>query len=90
MRTIKSLVRRLIAKNLVTYTVDPNDSRVYHYEAAISREEALESKSDALLSLAYESNAFDLLSHYVKQADLNDDEIAALQKYLEEKKREKS
>ncbi len=46
MRTIKTLIRRLVAKNAVGFEVDEHDSRLYHYRALVSKEEAMEEKNE--------------------------------------------
>lgn len=88
MRTVKTLIRRLIAKGLVAYAVDEHDARVYHYRALISREEGVRDKNLSLLNLVYEGKAGDLLAHFVENATLSSGEIDRLRRQLDEKKAE--
>lgn len=88
MRTVKTLIRRLIAKDMVTFTVDEHDSRIYHYRPLISKETAAANKNLSLLSSVYNNNIGELLANFVRNADLTEAEIKQLQKLLKEKQRE--
>ena len=88
MRTIKTLIRRLIAKNMITFTPDARDARIYHYKALISQEEGVRDKNQSILSLVYEGNAGELLANFVENARLNSGEIDRLRALLEKKQAE--
>ena len=51
-RMVRVLINRLCKKGMLTYTVDPDDSRVYHYTAAKGREECRRAKSSAFANTA--------------------------------------
>lgn len=44
-KMIRVLMNRLCEKGMLSYTVDPNDKRVYHYSVLKSREECQQEKS---------------------------------------------
>jgi predicted transcriptional regulator len=85
MRTIKTLLRRLIAKRAVAFDVDADDLRVYHYRPLIPRDAAVRQKSDNFLTQIYQNNIGDLLAHFVKSDDISEDEIRKLQELLKAK-----
>ncbi len=85
-RTLKALLNRLITKGSVVYTRDEKDQRVYHYSAAITREEAVRSRTHAVLDMVG-GNALDLLASFVTHAQLNPDDIAQLRDLLDEKEK---
>jgi BlaI family penicillinase repressor len=87
MRTVKTLLRRLIAKKAVAYAIDPEDSRIYHYRAVIKKDEATRTKNRNFLASFYQNNIGELLTHFVNDASLTDREIAELQTTLDEIKR---
>ena len=87
MRTIKALIRRLIDKNMVAFTVDARDSRVYHYRAVVSREQGVHDKNQSILNLVYGGKAGDLLTHFVGNAELEEEEIDGLLSLLADKKK---
>jgi len=88
MRTVKSLIRRLIAKRMVGFTIDGHDSRVYHYRPLISKREGVEHKNRSLLDLVYNNDVGELLANFVRNADLSRSEIEQLQRLLKEKQGE--
>lgn len=85
-KTVKSLIRRLIAKDMVSYTVDPNDSRIYHYRALVDQESCLEEKSDSMVNLFYGGQLSQMFEHFVKR--MNPDEIGRVEELLARKKRQ--
>ena len=47
-RMVRVLINRLCKKGMLTYTVDPDDSRVYHYTPVRGRAECQRAKSSAI------------------------------------------
>ena len=85
MRTIKTLLRRLLAKEMVGFTVDPRDSRIYHYTPLVGERESLHEKSRSMLKLLSGGDACELLAHFVENVHLRPGEIDRLRALLEEK-----
>ncbi len=88
MRTIKAQIRSLIAKKKVSYTVDKTDFRIYHYKATITREQGMEEKNDSILNLVYGGKPSSLLTHFLNNSTLENDEIDDLLALLKKKKAE--
>lgn len=84
-QTVKTLIRRLIDKGFVGYSIDPDDSRVYHYRALIRKDEAVRRKSDAFVSQVYGKNAGDLVAHFVESGGMSEDELLRLQLLVKRK-----
>ena len=87
MRTVKTLIRRLIAKGLVAFTVDEHDSRIYHYRPLISREAGVMDKNRSLLDLVYNNDVGELLANFARSADLTGEEINRLREILKDKEK---
>ena len=87
-RTLKALINRLIHKGAITFTKDERDSRVYHYQACVSREEAVQDKSALYLGMVHANDDMSLLTHFVKKAKLSSADIAELYGLLKEKENE--
>lgn len=83
-QTIKALINRLVAKGVVAFTKDEADQRVYHYRAALSREEVALDKAADILDM-FGAGAVDLVAGFVKRAKLSRDDIASLRNLLDEK-----
>ncbi len=88
MRTVKTLLRRLIAKGAAGYEIDPRDSRVYHYRALVTREEALARKNKNFLGQLYGDSVSEMLSHFIQNTDLSQEEIEGLKAILARKEKE--
>lgn len=85
MRTVKTLIRRLIAKKLVGFTVDEHDSRIYHYQPLITREAGVADKNQSLLDMVYNNDVGELLANFVRGSELTGQEIENLRRILAEK-----
>lgn len=88
MRTVKTLLRRLVAKGAVAYAIDGHDSRIYHYRALLTRDEVVARKNEFFLEQLYGNSVSEMLSHFIKTSDLRADEIEKLQAALAQKERE--
>ncbi|MCD7895761.1 MAG: BlaI/MecI/CopY family transcriptional regulator [Planctomycetaceae bacterium] len=86
--TVKSLINRLVKKEMITYTIDRHDSRVYHYSPLLSRDEATKRKNDTLLGTVYQSDPMNMLTRFVKDASLSRKDIDDLYAILREKEKE--
>lgn len=81
-RTIKTLLRNLVAKGLVTFEVDSRDSRLYHYSPLISEETYLTQEREHFLELHYDGNFGALLNSFLKDKQSSTEEAEAMQKLL--------
>ena len=84
--TIKTLLRRLIAKKAVSFTVDAKNSKLYHYSPEAKQEDCVFEESRQFLSLYYQNDVNKLLAAFLENADLSDTEIDNLRRLLERKK----
>lgn len=66
-RTIKTLLRRLIAKGAVTFMVDEKDSRIYHYVPVVTKDECLRKVNEEFLSIHYEGDLSLMLKKFMEQ-----------------------
>jgi BlaI family penicillinase repressor len=87
--TIRTLLRRLVAKEAVGFTVDKYDSKVYHYSPLVARQDCVVEENRHFLSLYYKDNIEKLFSTFVGHTDMTNDEINSLKQLLEKKQREK-
>lgn len=86
--TIKTLLRRLIAKKAVSFTIDPINSKLYYYSPIVEQHDCVLKESRQFLSLYYENDLSKLFANFLEDAQLSDKEIEALKKTLDEKKGE--
>ncbi len=82
MRMVRVLMNRLNQKDVLGYTVDEHDSRVYHYYAQKSREECVREKSRRFVDSYFSGNGTNAMAALLQSFDLTDEQIKELEKIL--------
>ena len=85
-KTVRVLLNRLYQKNMVDYTVDPKDSRVYHYFPKRTKEECQQEKSRQFAQSYFAGNQMGALASLVEAFDLTEEQMQALREILGQKK----
>lgn len=67
-KTIRVMINRLLAKGMLNYTVDEKDARIYHYQAARTKEECLQLKSRRFVSNYFGGNASLAVASFLQSA----------------------
>ena len=80
--TIRTLLARLVEKGALAYDVD--GSR-YIYRAAVSRERCVRQESRSFLEKAFGGDVAALVTHFVAEASLDQNQIEQLRQLLAEK-----
>lgn len=88
-RTERVLLHHLCRKELVGYTVDEHDSRLYHYFAKCTREDCLELKKKSFVDTYYRGDESMALASFINGVVLTDDQIKELTELLESSKGKK-
>lgn len=88
-RMVRVLINRLCKKGMLTYTIDPDDSRVYHYMPVKSREECRKAKSSAFAESFFEGNRLSAAFTLLDAGKLSDDQIKELENILSRAKKNK-
>lgn len=83
-KTVKTLLSRLVAKGAVAYDQIGNS---YLYRAAIDRDAATRQEVQSVIGRLISAASKPLLSHFIDEVDLTDEEIRQLKKQLDEKRR---
>ena len=86
--TVKTLLRRLIAKKAVRFTIDEENTKLYYYYPMVSEEECVLDKTKHLLSVYYRDNLEKMVSTFVDDSDLTEQEIESLKILLDTKTRD--
>lgn len=84
--TVKTLLRRLIAKEAVAFTVDPKNSKLYYYSPLVTEKECVVEKSKHFLSLYYKDDIEKMLTTFVDSSNLSDEELQHLADLLKRKR----
>ena len=83
MRMVRVLMNRLNQKDILGYTVDPHDSRVYHYYAQKSREECVKEKSRKFVDRYFSGNGTNAMAALLQSFEPTDEQIRELEEILE-------
>lgn len=86
MRMVRVLMNRLTQKNILGYTVDERDSRVYHYYAQKTREECVKEKSRKFVNSYFSGNGTNAMAALLQSFALTDEQIKELEEILEKSK----
>ena len=76
-------------EEMLTYTVDPDDSRVYHYTALRGREECQRAKSSAFANSYFEGNRLTAAFALLDNENLSEEQIKELEKLIAKAKKNK-
>ena len=83
-RTIKTLISRLVKKGAVKVT---EEGYRYRYSAAVDESTCIRSETKSFVRRVYQGTMKPALAAFLEDADLSDQEIDALQKLLDQKRK---
>ncbi|MCR5033649.1 MAG: BlaI/MecI/CopY family transcriptional regulator [Lachnospiraceae bacterium] len=86
-RMVGVLINRLCKKGLLSYTVDPQDSRVYHYRALKSREQLRREKSKAFVQSYFGGNMSSAAFAFLEEGTLTQEQIRELETIITKAKK---
>jgi BlaI family penicillinase repressor len=84
--TTRTLINRLLKKNVLSYEVDKNDNKTYHYFALVSRNDCIKSESESFLKRVFNGSLNVMLENFIKDSKLSEEEIDKLKQILDKKK----
>lgn len=82
-KTIRVMIGRLVAKGVLDYKVDPDDSRIYHYFPIRSKEECLNLKSTRFVKNYFGGDATLAIASFLKSANITDKQLSELENLVE-------
>lgn len=89
MRMVRVLMNRLNQKDVLGYTVDAHDSRVYHYYVLKQKGECVREKSRKFVDSYFSGSGTNAMAALLQSFDLTDEQIKELEEILE-KSRERN
>lgn len=87
--TIRVMINRLLGKNIISYEVDVQDARIYHYYPIKSKEECLSLKSERFVNNYFGGNASLAVASFLKSADISKEELSELKSLVAQLEEEK-
>lgn len=88
-KMVRVLINRLCEKGLLSYTVDPDDKRVYHYSVTKLKEDCLKEKSKRFVDSYFSGNKTNAMAALLQSFALTDEQIKELEEILEKSKEQK-
>ena len=85
-KMVRVLINRLCEKGLLSYTVDPDDKRVYHYSVTKSKEDCLKEKSKRFVDRYFKGNQTSAVAALIQSVALTEEQIMELEEILEKSK----
>lgn len=85
-RMVRVLINRLCKKGVLSYTVDENDSRIYHYSVMKSKEQCQKEKSRKFVESYFEGSQKNAMAALLQSAKLTKDQFRELEDILEQYK----
>lgn len=83
-RMVRVLLNRLWQKGVLSYTIDENDARVYHYFVEKSKEECQKEKSRKFVDSYFEGSRKNAMAALLQSAKLTEDQLQELEEILEQ------
>lgn len=81
-RTIKTMLNRLLKKNVISYD---KDGKSYIYYSLVNEEDYKSIESKTFIKKVFDGSLISMFSSFLKESDLSKKEIDDLKKLLEEK-----
>lgn len=82
-RTVRTLLSRLVDKEILTYEVDGNR---YVYKARVTRQKCVRTEGRSFVDKVFGGDVQSLLLHFVDDSDLSADDLKKLREALKSKK----
>ncbi len=84
--TIKTLINRLVKKDVISYEIDKLDKKTYHYFPLVQEQDCIREESKTFLNRVFNGSANAMLVNFLDDAELSDDEIDKLKHILDKRK----
>lgn len=86
-KTVKTLLSRLVAKGAVTYEQVGNS---YLYRSSVNQDHMTRKEVRGFLDRVIAGSAAPIMTHFIEETDLSDDDIRRLRALLEKKEKGRS
>ncbi|MBD5115711.1 MAG: BlaI/MecI/CopY family transcriptional regulator [Ruminococcaceae bacterium] len=85
-RMVRVLINRLCQKGVLSYVVDEQDLRVYHYSVVKSKEECQKEKSRKFVDSYFEGSGKNAMAALLQSATLTEEQLLELEEILKRRK----
>lgn len=85
-KTVRVMINRLCQKNILDYTIDDKDARIYHYYPVKTKEECLKGKSHHFIESYFAGNGANAVATLIQTFPLTEEQIREIAEILEQSK----
>ncbi|MCY6369479.1 BlaI/MecI/CopY family transcriptional regulator [Clostridium ganghwense] len=85
-KTIKTLINRLVKKSVLSYKVDEQDKKTYHYFPMVMENECIKAESQSFIKRVFNGSLNAMLANFLSESELSSDEIDELKRILDKRK----
>ncbi|MBZ9623398.1 BlaI/MecI/CopY family transcriptional regulator [Clostridium sp. FP2] len=84
--TIRTLINRLIKKEVLGYKIDEKDKKTYYYFPILSENECIKAESDSFIKRVFNGSLNGMIANFLNESELSDEDIEELKNILDKKK----
>ncbi len=84
--TIRTLINRLVKKEILGYTIDKNDKKTYYYFPLLTENECIKAESESFINRVFNGSLNGMIANFLNESKLSDSEIKELKNILDKKK----
>lgn len=84
--TIRTLLNRLVKKEVLGYNVDKKDKKTYYYYSLLSENECIKAESKSFINRVFNGSLNGMIANFINESKLSDEEIKELKNILDKKK----
>jgi BlaI family penicillinase repressor len=84
--TIRTLINRLVKKEVLSYEIDEIDKKTYYYFPLLSESDCIKSESESFIKRVFNGSLNGMIANFLNESELSDKEIEELKSILEKKK----
>ncbi|MPQ30648.1 BlaI/MecI/CopY family transcriptional regulator [Clostridium estertheticum] len=84
--TIRTLINRLVKKEVLGYNIDKKDKKTYYYFPLLSENECIKAESESFINRVFNGSLNGMIANFLNESKLSDEEIKELKNILDKKK----
>ena len=84
--TIRTLINRLVKKEVLGYTIDKSDKKTYYYFPLLTENECIKAESESFINRVFNGSLNGMIANFLNESKLSDSEIKELKNILDKKK----
>ncbi|WP_309249378.1 BlaI/MecI/CopY family transcriptional regulator [Clostridium estertheticum] len=84
--TSRTLINRLVKKEVLGYNIDKKDKKTYYYFPLLSENECIKAESESFINRVFNGSLNGMIANFLNESKLSYEEIKELKNILDKKK----